>query len=559
MKIKLFGLLSFFVFFLIFNGCKKNVNNSGQPVNTDSSLDISFGLDTNFSKVSFAGITAVEDLDSSKIPGFTTFGSADLPSKYIIDVPPPDVKGQRGLNDCVGWAVGYGLMGYYYNAINNNSFSVQDSNFSPLYIWNQVNGGKNKGVGIPDALNQAKLTGCSRWKYMSPDEYTYNSPIPAVATQNAANYLISEWHYMKRLNMDVIKSFVAKNYPILVGLNIYKNFSKKSTCTSCVNVKPDGRQVYVKSDGEFIGAHAMLICGYDDNIQAFKLLNSWGTNYGNDGYYWIDYDYFKQIVITSFLDDDKNFPVDNVFLAFPSAVITLQATDIAAGYATLNGFVVTDQNRPIIEEGICYSTNANPTINDSKEKASIAALGKFSVNISNLISNTTYHARAYATNANGVVYGNDINFVSGSDGDLYVKFTIDGEQKIYMKQIFAVYDTSLHADHVYSFGATGFKNDTGYEYLQVSIFDSIPIGVGVTYHDSAFHFTRYEPEIRLGDQQHHAYWSAYGVDGECKLVITMMDKNGVAGTFEGIVGDTGPPGGTKKITNGTFHLPLQYH
>ncbi len=41
--------------------------------------------------------------------------------------------------------------------------------------------------------------------------------------------------------------------------------------------------------GERIDKHAMLIIGYDDSISAFEVMNSWGTDWGNEGYIWVDY------------------------------------------------------------------------------------------------------------------------------------------------------------------------------------------------------------------------------------------------------------------------------
>ena len=36
----------------------------------------------------------------------------------------------------------------------------------------------------------------------------------------------------------------------------------------------------------------MVLVGYDDSQNAFKLINSWGTEWGEEGYAWVDYDYF---------------------------------------------------------------------------------------------------------------------------------------------------------------------------------------------------------------------------------------------------------------------------
>ncbi|MCK5684281.1 hypothetical protein KAJ27_09165, partial [bacterium] len=35
--------------------------------------------------------------------------------------------------------------------------------------------------------------------------------------------------------------------------------------------------------------HAMLVVGYDDYMQAFLIMNSWGKNWGKNGYCWVDY------------------------------------------------------------------------------------------------------------------------------------------------------------------------------------------------------------------------------------------------------------------------------
>jgi len=36
----------------------------------------------------------------------------------------------------------------------------------------------------------------------------------------------------------------------------------------------------------------MTLCGYDDTKSAFRIVNSWGTTWGDNGYLWVDYDYF---------------------------------------------------------------------------------------------------------------------------------------------------------------------------------------------------------------------------------------------------------------------------
>jgi C1A family cysteine protease len=40
--------------------------------------------------------------------------------------------------------------------------------------------------------------------------------------------------------------------------------------------------------------HCVVICGYDDAKHAYKVMNSFGTSWGDAGFSWIDYDLFPQ-------------------------------------------------------------------------------------------------------------------------------------------------------------------------------------------------------------------------------------------------------------------------
>lgn len=91
------------------------------------------------------------------------------------------------------------------------------------------------------------------------------------------------------------------------------------------------------------------------------------------------------------------------------AVTTQAVTSIAATTATGNGTVVSDGGSTITERGVCWSTTLNPTTSDSKA-TSAGTTGLYSVSITGLTNGTLYHARAYAINAVGTSYGDDVTF-----------------------------------------------------------------------------------------------------------------------------------------------------
>ncbi len=67
----------------------------------------------------------------------------------------------------------------------------------------------------------------------------------------------------------------------------------------------------------------------------------------------------------------------------------------------------------IIGRGVCYSTNANPTINDSKMTGSSKDM---TITLSGLSPATTYHVRAYAQTSAKVFYSGDVTFTTAKSG-----------------------------------------------------------------------------------------------------------------------------------------------
>jgi hypothetical protein len=55
---------------------------------------------------------------------------------------------------------------------------------------------------------------------------------------------------------------------------------------------PEELNRYNQNPNEF-GGHAICIIGYDDQAQRFKFKNSWGIDWGTNGYGTIPYDYIK--------------------------------------------------------------------------------------------------------------------------------------------------------------------------------------------------------------------------------------------------------------------------
>ncbi len=91
---------------------------------------------------------------------------------------------------------------------------------------------------------------------------------------------------------------------------------------------------------------------------------------------------------------------------------TSQVLNVKSDSATVVGFVVASGDG-FSERGVCYSTQTGPTTSDSKVAfTDQVTKATFNVKLSGLAYATVYYARAYAIDANGTIYGDEVTFTT---------------------------------------------------------------------------------------------------------------------------------------------------
>lgn len=82
----------------------------------------------------------------------------------------------------------------------------------------------------------------------------------------------------------MLKACLAANRPFVFGLSVYESFESEAVAKTGV--------VPLPQPGEScVGGHAVLCVGYDDAKDAFLVRNSWGPGWGEQGYFWLPYEY----------------------------------------------------------------------------------------------------------------------------------------------------------------------------------------------------------------------------------------------------------------------------
>lgn len=88
---------------------------------------------------------------------------------------------------------------------------------------------------------------------------------------------------------------------------------------------------------------------------------------------------------------------------------TTVVSSISKNSAVSGGNITNDGGSTVTQKGICWSTNTDPTISNSRTSDG-PGIGTYTSTMTNLAQLTTYYVRAYATNSQGTVYGNQVSF-----------------------------------------------------------------------------------------------------------------------------------------------------
>jgi len=139
---------------------------------------------------------------------------------------------------------------------------------------------------------------------------------------------------------------------------------------------------------------------------------------------------------TSFSSNVVSFKTAQPALA---TVLTNVVSSISFSNCITGGTIVNNGGAVISEKGICISTSPAAKITDTKI-INTDTSNNYTVSINSLLPNTLYYTRAYAINAGGVAYGNEITFTT-------LNFNLTGNflmKKITTSSISSTIDSTLY-------------------------------------------------------------------------------------------------------------------
>lgn len=124
------------------------------------------------------------------------------------------------------------------------------------------------------------------WKY-DPTAYSVEPSTDAYEDAKQRKVRIAK---NVKLNRDDIRSALADGFPVAFAIKIYDSFQKNNN--GFISFPTTEEIAAYDSNGEN-HSHAMVICGYNDDEQLFKVRNSWGSDWGDNGYCYLPYAYIE--------------------------------------------------------------------------------------------------------------------------------------------------------------------------------------------------------------------------------------------------------------------------
>lgn len=230
------------------------------------------------------------------------FSDSEIPSRFSLEQYAL-VSSQNG-GSCVGFAVA-GAMNIMHNYMND--FTSYDfkyvHRFDPYYLYCTIKDSEDLscincdcGSHIFDALDIVKnygvkkssidpLLDCgnqiSKSNLRSLSNITSLYSIDKYLSLFEYKKVNGEWYVT--YDLEDFKWAIANYYPIITGINVDNAFGELGATNPKYYASPNS------SSG-----HAVTIIGYDDYKYggAFKILNSYGIEWGEEGYFWMSYEDF---------------------------------------------------------------------------------------------------------------------------------------------------------------------------------------------------------------------------------------------------------------------------
>jgi len=133
------------------------------------------------------------------------------------------------------------------------------------------------GVNVQDAANYLIEYGVPDEGCFPDPHRPYDYPFESLLGWENRTVKIQTWNWVEQGEYD-IKNALIEYGPLIICIHIYEDFYQYR------------EGIYKHTSGERVGGHLVALVGYDDNEQCWIVKNSWGSRWGENGWFKMAYD-----------------------------------------------------------------------------------------------------------------------------------------------------------------------------------------------------------------------------------------------------------------------------
>lgn len=214
-----------------------------------------------------------------------------------VDLRPmaTDIEQQSKLGSCTSQAI----VGAY-ELMLKRDYPDLFAELSALFLYYNArkhDGTINEDIGAypRDAIKAAKLYGICTEKLWPYDISNFNVQPTAECYKDGLSRTISKYYRLSNIN-DITDALNA-DCPVVAGITVFDAFDDITSTDPVLRLPRNGEQS--------IGAHAILFVGYDLNKKLILARNSFGKSWGDQGHFWIPFEYCTKHLTDAWVFDIK--------------------------------------------------------------------------------------------------------------------------------------------------------------------------------------------------------------------------------------------------------------
>ena len=121
----------------------------------------------------------------------------------------------------------------------------------------------------------------------SEDQYVinnYTAEPTAQMLRDATTYRVRSAHRI--MSLISLKAALAENLCVGIGMTVFESMESADAAQTGIVPMP-------KEGDDVLGGHAVLVVGYDDDLECMIVRNSWGNEWGDKGYFYLPYKFWS--------------------------------------------------------------------------------------------------------------------------------------------------------------------------------------------------------------------------------------------------------------------------